>query len=271
MPSEVADLVAGGILDDILSECRQGDCFLGDRPFVQRALVGDDEEDWAEDEVAGLVLTTQTCDIVRSAAERPFVTVCPLLSVDEEKYSVISKGYVPRYAAMPALSAHRLVADLDRSMTVDKAVMVKWDRIGGVQNDIEARAFAAALSRKAARFAFPDDFNAYVAPLAKRLREKHDKQTPEGNALRSLREVRVMAEPNWDAPEVELTFYFVREEDAPPLFDGKPWQVWSDAWVALLANTPRFKNPHSVVQDYATMVVAEYKRSDALDLEHLSA
>jgi hypothetical protein len=270
VPEGTVDPIEAAACDDVLRECRQGDCFVGDRPFVQRALI-DGEEHWVEESVLGLVLVSQTCDIVRSPEDRPSVTMCPLVEVDEAQYSLVAKGYMPRYAALPGVSARRLVADLDRSMTVDKTVMVRWERIAGVSNDIEGRAFALALSRKASRFAFPDDFNEYVAPLAKRLREKHDKQSPEGNALRALAEVRVMAEPHWDAPEVDLTFYFIREQDAVAEFDGKPWLVWAEKWMALLTNSARFKNPHPIVQDHATMIVAEYLQSDQLDLEHLSA
>lgn len=256
--------------DENLQDYRQGDCFIGDRTFIQRAHVDDAEEDWLEESVLGLILTSQTCDVVRRIDDRPSVTMSPLVQVDEDQYAQALKRLQPRFAVVPGHADQRLVADLDRSVTVDKALMVRWARSRGVRDDVEARAFAGALARKAARFAFPDDFNEYVAPLARRLAEKHNKQSEEGAALRSLAEVRIMAEPNWDAAEVELTFYFIRARDADSGFNGISWDDWAGRWVALLQDAARYKAPHAVVLDYPTMTAAEYLQTDQLDLERLS-
>ncbi|MDE0101979.1 MAG: hypothetical protein OXN89_06335 [Bryobacterales bacterium] len=69
-----------------------------------------------------------------------------------------------------------------------------------------------ALDRKRARTAFPNDFVQFASPLMRRMSSKHDKQSDEGRALRSLREIRVRAAPSWDADAVELLFWFIREE-----------------------------------------------------------
>ncbi len=46
-----------------------------------------------------------------------------------------------------ATAAHGLVADLDRVMTVEKAVVANWTRIHGRQTDAESREFARALTK----------------------------------------------------------------------------------------------------------------------------
>jgi hypothetical protein len=43
----------------------------------------DAEADLTESSVRGFVVVTQTCDLVRSCADRPFVEVAPLVAVDE--------------------------------------------------------------------------------------------------------------------------------------------------------------------------------------------
>lgn len=58
-------------------------------------------------------------------------------------------------------------------MTVEKAVVASWTRTDGCRTDEQRRAFATALSRKRARFAFPDDFVAAARQLQDRLADKH--------------------------------------------------------------------------------------------------
>ena len=154
-------------------------------------------------------------------------------------------------------------------MTVDKSVVAGWKRTPGPSTDAEARAFARALARKLERFAFPDDFNVYVEPLSRRFTEKHGKESPEGRALRDLLEIRVLARPNWDAAQVELTFYFVRKQNQVEDLQH-PWDEWKTGWLGKLQNHKRFTEHDSIITDYARMTAAEYLESDQLDLEHLS-
>lgn len=274
MPDEAVDQTEVQRVDKDMEACRQGDCFLGDHGFVSLCRVPTEaghEEQWQENPVAGLVLVSQSCDIARTCADRPMVEMCPLVEVDQEVLEQVLGCERPMYAAVPELTCRRLVADLDRTMTVEKAVVAGWARTQGLRTDAEARAFAQALARKRQRFAFPDDFNLYVQPLRRRLLEKHSKSTPEGEALRALQEVRVHAEPAWVAPQVRVLFYFVRKQNSPMAFGGRLWSDWCDDWMKRLVDAGPFRDPEGLVADYATMTAAEYLQSDALDLEHLSA
>lgn len=194
-------------VDTILQEWCQGDYVLGEHWFVhrfnpQRSLTQDsenyaqEETDILESEVRGFVVVTQTCDIVRTCTSRPFIEVVPLVEVDEPSLREVQKSRRPQYAYIPGAAGLKLVADLDRVMTVEKPVLAEWERQSGCFNDEEIRALGQALARKRARFAFPDDFNEFAKKLQKRLKEKHDKQSDEGEALRALREIRVSAEPS---------------------------------------------------------------------------
>jgi hypothetical protein len=213
-------------VDQALAAWRQGDCVLGEQWFGHRlepsfpvtetgraAAASDANADLAEERVAGLVVVTQTCDVVRSCIDRPYIEVCPLVEVDEERLREIQAGRRPAYGFMPLLARCRFVADLDRTMTVEKPVVAKWERTPGWSTDAQARAFSGALARKRFRFAFPDDFTALTKKLQNRLAEKHGRESPEGRALRALAEIRVHAAPSWDDPTVTLTFWFVRHDE----------------------------------------------------------
>jgi hypothetical protein len=215
-------------VDEALRVWRQGDCVLGEHWLVHRfapALPLTDEArmiaadaaaggaDLAESEVRGLMIATQSCDIVRSCAERPFVEVCPLVELEDEVLKEVERGRRPQFAFIPGVASRRLAADLDRVMTVEKAFVSGWERTPGCDGDPARRGLAAALARKRVRFAFPDAFTVFAKTLQNRLGDKHDKKSDEGRGLRALREIRVRAAPFWDAPRVDIFFWFIRDDD----------------------------------------------------------
>jgi hypothetical protein len=268
-------------IDTALKEWCQGDCVLGEHWFVyrfnlQRPLTSDSadvataETDLTESEVTGFAVVTQTCDIVRTCNERPFVEISPLVEVDEQQLHDIQRSRQPQYAYISGVAELNLVADLDRVMTVEKAVMAEWERKPGCLSDGEVRALGQALARKRARFAFPDDFNDFAKKLQKRLRDKHNKATDEGDALRALREIRVRAEPSWNSPEIRLIFWFVRDEEQSQ-FKGIGWEQFLNKWLQLIPESGRYQDVEGLVVALEDMTAKEYVESDRLDLDHLSS
>lgn len=268
-------------IDTTLLEWYQGDCVLGEHWFIyrfnpQRPLTSDsadvakEETDLAESEVKGFAIVTQTCDIVRSCNERPFVEIVPLVEVDEQQLHDVQRSRRPQYAYIPGVAGLNLVADLDRIMTVEKAVVAEWERKPGCLSDDEIRALGQALTRKRARFAFPDDFTDFARKLQNRLRDKHDKATDEGEALRALREIRVRAEPSWNSSEIRLIFWFIRDEDQNQ-FKGVGWYQFLNQWLQLIPESGRYKNVEGSVVALEGMTAKEYVESDPLDLDHLSS
>lgn len=269
-------------VDEALRDWRQGDCVVGEQWFVRRIdpavrvpgvsyNISNKDIDLEESCERGFVVVTQTCDIVRACATRPYVEVCPLIEVDEGTFRQTEKGHRPALAFVPVLAAQRLVADLDRVMTVEKPVVAKWPRMPGWTTDDEAREFAASLARKRERFAFPDDFVRFSKRLEDRLSEKHDKQSDEGRALQALREIRVQAAPSWNTAErISLMFWFVRN-DKEPDFEGKSWAELLDAWLGLVPENERFVRVEGQVVTLDEMVASDYVHSDRLDLDHLSS
>nr|WP_244142147.1 hypothetical protein [aff. Roholtiella sp. LEGE 12411] len=268
-------------VDTTLKKWCQGDCVLGEHWFVHRfnpqhpltsdsADVAESEIDLVESDVKGFVVVTQTCDIVRSCAERPFIEVVPLVEVDEQRLSEIQRSRRPQFAYVPGVAKFNLVADLDRVMTLEKAVIAEWKREPGCGNDQEIRAFGQALTRKRARFAFPDDFNDFAKKLQNRLRDKHDKSNTEGEALRALREIRVRAEPSWNSSEIRLIFWFIRDEEQNQ-FEEIGWDKFLKQWLQLIPESGRFQAVEGSVVALEDMTAKEYVESDPLDLDHLSS
>ena len=272
------DLVAH--TDTAMRSWRQGDLALEERWFVH---VGDSTRPLTvgtahgSDEgvravvtgTDGLIVVSQTCDIQRTSRDRPFVEVAPLMRVEVEAFRSVTRGRRPRHVTLPCLEPGFLVADLDRIQTVEKAVVAPWKRTPGCTSDADRRRLEHALVRKRARVAFPDDFTAMVKKLLKRFEDKHDRATEEGRALRALREIRVHAQPSWDAPRVDVKLWFIRgSEDAT--FEGRDWSTLLNAWNALVAPSGRFRSVHAKVVPLSLMSAEEYVSSDILDLDHLS-
>ena len=262
------------LIDAALANWRQGDCVLGTNHwFVHRvgAQVPDgssgETSDLRESEESGFVVLTQSCDIVRAYKNRPYISVAPLVQVSADALIEIGKGYRPQYAVIPGVMASRFVADLDRVMTVDKHVVACWTRIEGCSNDHEVRSFSRAVGRKLDRFAFPSDFNTFAKKLQYRIKEKHGKQSAEGEALRKLAEIRVRAAPSWGASEVELMFWFVAnpEDEIAVRRSGV-----LPSWLTLVESSGRFKKVHGQITTHGDLTALDYLESDRLDLDHLS-
>jgi hypothetical protein len=267
--------------DEALANWRQGDCVLGEHWFVHRvdlAIPLTDagrhaaaaSSDLAETAVAGLVVVSQTCDIVRACKDRSFAEVSPLVEVSPQDLALITGKKRPSYALVPSLASQRLVADLDRTMTVEKPVIAGWIRVAGCRTDEEGRAFAEALARKRKRFAFPDDFNALVRPLQARLVEKHGRDSDEGRSLRALREIRIQATPSWSAENINLMIWFIPYAENA-VGTSLPTHIQLESWLKLIKPSGRFRRVHGQIETLERLRAVDYLASDLLDLDHLSS
>lgn len=267
-------------VDAALRHWRQGDCVVGEHWFVHRLDLNTPltEEavdaaaegiDLVETEVRGFVIVSQTCDVVRSCVERPYVEIAPLVEVDTGELRTVERARRPRYAFVPCLRERALVGDLDRIMTVEKAVVAGWERVSGCVTDTERRDFVQALARKRTRFAFPDDFTALASKLQSRLQEKHDRLSVEGESLRALREIRVRAAPSWDDVAIDVMLWFIRNDDEPD-FKVRNWDQLLEDWLRLVPATGRFRTVDGVVMTLDNLTARDFVESDPLDLDHLS-
>ena len=267
------------IVDETLGLWRQGDCVVGPQWVIHKfdvslPLMGSavdaagEDSDVIEAEAPGLVVTTQTCDIVKPCRKQPYVQVSPLVEVDFDLMRQVQLALRPSLAFIPGVADLQLVADLSRVMTVEKPVLVKWTRLQGCSDEIQARRLAQALGRSRMRAAFPDEFNKAATRLRNRLRDKHGNDTSEGRALESLREIRVHASPSWRADEIKLTLLFIRRDDVHVSDEEMRDHIrhWLQLWI------PRdpFGVPDWQYTSLDDMLAREFVDSDPLDLDYLS-
>ena len=209
-------------------------------------------------------MLSQTCDIVRPTADRPFVEVCPLVSY---------AGNVPdnstKYAAVPGAKHQNLVADLDRVMTVRKDLLAQWQRHEGCLTDKERVHFAFLLERKRGRFAFPDDFSMAMRKFLGDIRKKHAKPNSKaGQSYERLKEIRVRGAPDWRAENIELTLYFIIE----PNVDRTVIAPQLDKLFEKIGLPDRysFSNPPYEIVALEDLTALAYTQSVPLDVELLS-
>jgi hypothetical protein len=264
-----------------LSNWQQGDCvcnvsgflyrFHTQRPATAESQEAAGESDVVEVDVPGFVVVSQTCDIQRAAADRPFVTVCALLQCPEWlSVDDVRKCLRPRFAFVPGVASLGFVADLDQVMTIEKPLLTSWQSIRGCQTDNEQRTFAAAVARKFARFAFPDDFVQLMGDFTNLVKRKHGRmQSEEGQALAALREIRVSATPDWSASSIQLHFIFIRHDEQTETA-GRSWAHWLTKWLAQIPKSGRYAAVHGVVSSLSELRADEYVVSDQMDLDHLS-
>lgn len=245
--------------------------FLPSCPLTDAAKVAATTDgDLVSTAVRGFVVVTQTCDMVRSCLARPFAQVVPLVEVSQTVLHEVQRGRRPSYAYVPGIADQSLVAALERVMTVEKAVVAQWQRVSGCRNDAETRVLAQALARILVRFAFPDDFVEFADTLQRRLQDRHDRQSDEGRALRTLHEIRVHASPSWDAEAVALMFLFIRSDEARS-FEERTWDDLLASWLNLVPPARRFSSVYGQVITLDDLTAREYVESDRLDLDHLTS
>ncbi len=217
----------------------------------------------------GFVVLTQTCDIVRPWLQRPYVEIGPIVTIPDDQILLVQGGYVPRFAALPALAKKNAVADLDRVMTVEKGLLAALteQRQRGVETEQQMRFFAEMLGRKRIRPALPDLFTTAIGKLHGRIKDKHDKNTPEGKFLAAIKEIRVRGIPDWSSDEIEVEFIFIFDMGANIPLDA-------DDLIAALLN--RVECNTLVIGTSGRAVgldqlsAATYLESDRLDLDRLS-
>lgn len=169
----------------------------------------------------GVMVVSQTCDIVRSSAERPYVQLAPLVELDEDRARFARAFRMPRYA--PVLDDSRLFVDLDRLFTVEKAILLDRDRRPTVSDDTEAKALAEHIGRKFGRFAFPNDLGETLSDFVDGVRKKYGRRSPEGMLLEQLVDILVEASPSWSDDTINVTILFVLPAGFLPVVDNPPF------------------------------------------------
>lgn len=271
-------------IDATLADWQQGDLLLSAevpvvrladmaRPLTPVAIElaeGSEGLNVVAEDVAGLMIISQTCDVVRACIDRPFLQVCPLVTVEADVLEQTRRGLRPRFLHVSGLEGTGMVADLEQVMTVEKAVLLRvaGTHRAGAQTEDEVRAVGRALANKLARAAFPDAFAIAAERLRTEIVRKHGKTSPMGAFLRGLLEIRVRAHPNWSAAEAEIEFVFVfeRSSQIPPGADDQ-----AHALLGRFQKSDAYPDVTARVVGLDQLTALTYRETDRLDLDHLSA
>jgi hypothetical protein len=212
-----------------------------------------------------LVVISQSCDIVRSHEERPYVQVAALSPATHEELNLAEARTRPRYGYLEALRPLGLIVDFDITVTVAKITVAGWQRNQGCTTDEEQRDFALALARHKQRFAFPDDFNLALKPLRRWIERRSEKLNAAGEMLRAIEQIRVRC-ADWSDPE-DLEFIAVLIGD-PDIARRQSW----DAPCGEMAKTVQSTYSKSTFRlaSWQELSAEDYLRSDRLDLDGLS-
>jgi len=216
----------------------------------------------------GFVVLSQTCDIVKPCRASPFVEVAALVASGAVLVEEVRRLRRPTFAFVPGVAEKSLVADLNRVVTVEKAVVANWSRVPGCRTDEERRTFAEALGRKRTRYAFPNLFNEHQRKLKAHFEKLRKKTDSEAMHFNCIGEIRVRAAPNWDSDSVELFYWFIKDQD--PTVANR-WPDFLDKWVSLIQQSERFKIGGKIACRLDDMTAKDYVESDRLDLDQLSA
>ena len=256
---------------------RQGDFALNVGSFLYGDVPEEDEEEpigvvFDDLDPVGLVVVSQTCDIVSPPTKLPTVAVCPLVHVDQARLGEIGRGRAPRFGFVQE-APKGVVADFGRPMSVSKELLSRWSRQSGFTDESKALKFAQGLERAFGRFAFPDMFNESIRRLDSKIKSKYDKvDSPFGKAVRSIEEIRVRPSAAWDAADVGVTFllFFKHAElrEMQPLAIKKQFEevVKGLDWQGPF----RLSDPAVRIGDHDDFSAREYKESVPLDVNALS-
>lgn len=260
-------------LDVPLTQASLAAAYAADRADRITAVWHDNDE---------YAVISQDCDIVGPSLDDPYVKVCPIVALPEEQARLASQGWMPGFAPVPALGSDKFV-DVSRVVTVEKSMLLNATLVARLRDAEEARQFRGVVHRHFSRPAFPDELQHVIRPLMDRFRERRNRQSPEGRAIRAVREIRVAAYPGWDAPEVEVVVLLLcyRADYASIANTGEtpsPDELWlerKDRWTGICTSglptaAPKIKSVGLFVELLEEMTAAEYLDSDTVDLGGMS-
>jgi hypothetical protein len=278
-------------LHTALQDWRQGDLiaetaipavviFRRTQPLTETtAALAEEAQDEKEETLVGeqefeaLVVTSQTCDVIEHPKHSPYVTLSPLVRInDEGQAGEARRGYMPRYPPLPG-AGDDAFADLALSTTIEKAVLLGVARTPGLRDDDEIRLFQRITQRHYGRFAFPEAMHPALHLLRERLRDKKDKDSFEGHALRIVDEIRLLPTPDWRADSIDVDLFFlVKSRDAMNALENDPekWEAQRSAWETRCVPNDSIKTIRLILVPFAELDAETYAASDPWDLGGMS-
>lgn len=264
-------------LTESLAGWRQGDYSLGVGGHLYAERVADPKTDPYDvretiNDVVGLVVVTQTCDIVNCRQDGETVTVCPLVKLPGISKEVKSLRR-PRIASIQHPPDEDVHVDLSRMMAVSKELLASWNRVTGISSDDVRRRFAIALERLFGRFAFPDALNEALRPISDQAKKRHSKNSAAGQVYRSLYQLRLRAAPYWEAKEVEVTLFAVLFPDQTSMEatrEAIATELENTIASVILPNPYRWSEPGYLLRTVEEFSMRDFVESQPMDFDYLS-
>lgn len=168
-----------------------------------------------------VVLITQSCDLQATDRDAYLCQVAPVVpNVDEVFAKQVARGRRPGWVSLP-WHDRLSVADLSRITTVERSLIVEPESRGKPRTALETIQFAEAVSRHLTRVALPDKVSRVLAPFLQRMRDRHDRRSPEGQCIARVGSLRLVASSGVDADLPDLKVLAVLEaDDLPTLPQG---------------------------------------------------
>ncbi len=196
-------------------ELRQGDWL--DINCDLPILTAPGEPECGQAAANGVVVVTQCCDLAQNYTG--IVHIAPVITLVGSDKANALRGSTSRYA------------NLDADHFADLAVVVSITRtacdnapIRLQMSDTKRQAFAGRISRRFARYAYPDTISDALGPLKKAVRSKATKNSAIAGVLKLVETLRLECEPDWNA-ETGLTLTLlivVNNDELPPLDEPTP-------------------------------------------------
>ncbi|MBJ7337146.1 hypothetical protein [Mycolicibacterium sp.] len=243
MNSPIPESVDGGSALRLLG-FQQGDVL----PAVHELAVQGEGGPEAVNTPLGVVITTQTCDVIRDGL--PYVHVAPRVQLVDSAAKQAATGRRPRYAHLPALGGGNF-ADLTHMSSMRKSHVALLERIPGVVSDEEISKFGKAVARHFNRFAFPGVVSEYLSPFADSIQSKAGKlESYEGQAIERVLQLRLESINGWRQPPYDLRLLIIVEPGTLPMFAGDEIPVFDDELYTWLydAEAQVRRSPHEIAQ-----------------------
>lgn len=256
-----------------LAQWRQGDysCVPGEFVSILASDSSGNLEYEANPNILGVVVISQTCDVVRCVPGKEYVVVAPIVELPENKIPFVRSGATPTYAALEHPPTEAAVVDLSRMLSVHKKALASWPRSDGFSDNAKLARFAGALERKHGRFAFPDAFaDQVISPLRDKFKKPHGKASESGKIVRSLNHVRVQAAPAWDAELVKIGFRFVLEDTLEAPYTAIAKFIGDILKGIALPQGFAFEDPKFTLRNLDGYSAREWTSSQRIDWDYIS-
>lgn len=254
-----------------LREWRQGDYTLDLAHVVVVREIEDGEMVPSAGDAVGLVVISQTCDIVNWGSGKEWVVVAPLVEINEARFANALRGTTPAFALLESPPADNVLVDLGQSTTIHKSVLATLDRKVGLTSGTGRIRFAGAIARKYGRFAFPDAFaESVLAELRSRISRSHGKDSDQGRTYASIASIRAAAAPSWDADDISVGFRFIL--DTPSLVDRQAMTKVLEDLMSKIKWPQGYcpENPPFTLMTVDEMTAGQWLDSQEVDLDFIS-